>query len=233
MRPRSGKSSDLAQARNPARVWAPCGTRTSGSEATTIQGARVGEHLHPDIVSVTVNIRECARGEVVAPFDGAGAHGAGVEHHHVGPAACRQPAAVGQPVQPGRHVAEQPHRPGQAEHAGLALQGQKAHRIIEGREHVEVGAAVGGADDHARVGPGGDPGRPRPLVIGLRSGYEPRAQPVGQGDVAEDVDRIAPGIRRDVADLFPPSGLPEKPRQGVTRRRRQPWADPIRSRSSA
>ena len=129
---------------------------------------------------------------------------AGSKHDDVGVVADLEAAAVDEAVELGRHVGDQVDGLLERQQAllpdGLA---EQHGGVVEGGQHVEVGAGVGGADDGPAVAPHVE--AELPLLVGRarRVGAEAGEQVVGERDVAQHVERVAALLGGDLADGAP------------------------------
>src|SRR5262249_58613841 len=91
-----------------------------------------------------------AGGEIVARVDGPGRDAVLVEDDDVGVSAFGEPPAVANAVEARLYVGQQVYGLLEGHELMRAARREQGCRVAERREHVEVCAGVGGADDDAR-----------------------------------------------------------------------------------
>ena len=183
------------QLRRRVRSWGRCRLRL----ATPCPG-RSPVSCPPEAISVPLTKtcstptgwlkrRPAPPGKIVPPADPARGHRLGIEKDHVGPVAVLNPAHPRHPVQGGRDVGQGADDLWERHRRPLPGQGQESDGVVEGRQHVDVGTRIGGADDHPGVFPGIQAQIPAHRVITDRRPVEPGPY-VGRRQLAEHVEGL-------------------------------------------
>ncbi len=108
--------------------------------------------------------------------------------------------AVADAVEARLHVGEEVHGLLERQELVGPTRREQRRRVAERRQHVEVRAGVGRADDDTRVAPRLGPQSPRLRVVAPRRRHEHRAELVGDDDVEHRVERVGAALGGDVGD---------------------------------